>query len=373
MPVTLVRWHDRPGGRWRYGVWAGVVDVDGSWRVGEAESLPDARAGVSVRSRSLCPERLDRLKSGTRGVWLRAGEGSEWSASLVVGASRDGVLSVELVPPVVELEHVVVPAVDPLVWSLRELVAYASLMTWCGWSFTPDGARSGSELVRALEFAYEGVRAQFPELLDVVMITGSGLDARGVTWGHFRRDAWRDALAAGRRPEVFIGAERLATGAVLTMQTLLHECAHELAFVRDIQDVSRQDRRHNKRFVELAEELGLAYEHERPDPTIGFSAVTITPAGRARWSAEITALHEAITLMGDDLSRWLTGVPGVSLGGHGVRVPRGVGRKGTGGSTYVKLQCQCTPRRTVRAARSTVNIGEINCGICDQPFAETDA
>ena len=155
------------------------------------------------------------------------------------------------------------------------------------------------------------------------------------------------------------------------MQTILHEAAHELGFVRDVSTTSRQGRYHNQRFVSIAQELGLDYVHEHPNTTIGFSEVTLTPEGASRWSREIDALHEAITLTLDDPLSWLTPltIPGgapAGLGGHGVPVPKGMGRRGTGGGSYVKLQCQCP--YTIRAAASTVEATSIVCGTCGSEF-----
>lgn len=247
-----------------------------------------------------------------------------------------------------------------MLWAFRELVAYAQLMTWCGWSPPLVGTATGSELAAALERAYEAVRSEVPELPDVVFITGSGLSGYGLTWGHFAPDRWRDALASGRKPELFIGGERLSTGATLTMQTLLHECAHVLAFVRDVKDTSRQHRYHNRRFVEIAQSLGLDYVEAEPHPSIGFSAVVLTAEGKRRWSSVIADLHAAITLSLDNpYARLLApvGAPGGS-GGHGVAVRR---PKGTGGSSNVRVSCpECG--RIGRFSRSSLALGPVFCG-----------
>lgn len=229
--------------------------------------------------------------------------------------------------------------------------------------------QDGSSLVAALEAAYGAVRESFPELPDAVVITGSGLDGYGLRWGHFAHDRWQDDVANGRRPELFIGGERLATGAVLTMQTLLHECAHALAVVRSVKDTSRGHRYHNKRFVALANALGLEYPHDAPDATIGFSAVVLTDDGKARWRESIDALHLALTLHLDDPTVLFGGLlgggtgGGAGLGGHGAPVRR---RRGTGGASYVKATCDCP--RTIRVAPSVLAEGDITCGVCATSF-----
>lgn len=239
----------------------------------------------------------------------------------------------------------------------------------------PDPAlyhQGGATVVAALEAAYQAVQAEFPALPDAVIITGSGLSGYGLTWGHFARDRWHDAVRQGRRPELFIGGERLATGPTLTMQTLLHECAHALADARGVQDTSRQHRYHNRRFVAIAEELGLEYRPESPDSVIGFSAVTLSRQGASHWSEQIDAIGRAIRLtMGTDILTLLgllgPGGEPTTGGGHGMRV---TGRgKGTGGSSYVKAQCACEPvPRTIRVAASTLAAASITCGECGEDF-----
>jgi hypothetical protein len=247
---------------------------------------------------------------------------------------------------------VVVPNVDALARGYRPRVARVG--------------QRGSSVVAALEAAYGSVRESFPELPDAVVITGSGLDGYGLRWGHFAHDRWVDDIAHGRRPELFVGGERLATGAVLTMQTLLHECAHALAVARDVKDTSRGFRYHNKRFVSLANALGLEYPHDAPDSTIGFSAVVLTDTGKARWRDQIDALHLALTLHLDDPSALfggLLGGGGAGMGGHGAPVRR---RRGTGGASYVKATCDCP--RVIRVAPSVLAEGEITCDVCKTTF-----
>ena len=107
--------------------------------------------------------------------------------------------------------------------------------------------------------------------------------------GHFAAMRWThaDAATTGRRrhagrpalPEVFVGGEGLALGAVDVLGTLLHEATHALAHVRGIRDTSRQGRYHNRRFRDLATEVGLEV---REVPVIGWSDTHVPDTTRDR-------------------------------------------------------------------------------------------
>lgn len=213
---------------------------------------------------------------------------------------------------------------------------------------TPPGHDGGSRIVSALEDTYEAIRRHHPELPDVVIITGSGLDARGLRWGHFARDRWVDALRAGRRPALFVAGERLATGAELTLQTMLHEAGHGLACVRGVKDCTRQGRYHNGRFLAISRELGLDYTHGTPDPTIGYSAVTLTDEACRRYAVPLARLARAITLHLDNPLALLGDPTGGTLGGHGGRIGGARRTKGTGGGRTVRAVCACEPARIIR-------------------------
>src|SRR5687767_7392244 len=106
---------------------------------------------------------------------------------------------------------------------------------------TVSTSEAGARITAALGRAYDAIRADHADLPEHVMfITGSGFDGRGLRWGHFRGDLWaarpviesrrvaggwvQARIEGGQRAhEVFIGGERLAEGAMLTFQTLLHE------------------------------------------------------------------------------------------------------------------------------------------------------
>ncbi len=240
----------------------------------------------------------------------------------------------------------------------------------------------GSEIVKALEALWTSIRKRNSELPDVVIITGSAI-SNGMAWAHFWRERWEDRTDATKRPEMFISGERLACGAELTLQSMLHEAAHALAFIRDEQDTSRQGRYHNKIFVRMAEELGLEYPHSGPDSTIGFSAVTIKAETLVLYKAEIEKLDAAIKIYLND--PMFLGLAGVGVGTNGtVTVTTGTGGDGTPriakrgtfkpttpSRNNVKYVCDCDKPRVLRMAPSTFEQAAIICGACEKDFHES--
>jgi hypothetical protein len=225
----------------------------------------------------------------------------------------------------------------------------------------------GSETVASLEAAWRDIQARHPEVPDVMMITGSGANGSGLTWGHFSRERWEDSIRAGKLHELFISGERLACGAELTTQTLLHEAVHALGAVREISNTSRQGRYHNGRFRTIAEEVGLTYPHDRPDSVHGYSAVELTDETKDAYASTIKTLDTSIHM--HIPSYLLTLLGGALPGGHGGRVPGlPTKTKGTGGSQRLKLTCQCDPERIIYTSTSNYDFGGIMCEVCDSEF-----
>ena len=76
-------------------------------------------------------------------------------------------------------------------------------------------------------------------------------------YGHFslREDTWVSKLGASH--EINIGAGTLARPIEEVVATLLHEMIHYWNFVMGVQDCSRGNTYHNRRFKEAAESRGL--------------------------------------------------------------------------------------------------------------------
>ena len=80
-------------------------------------------------------------------------------------------------------------------------------------------------------------------------------------YGHFslREDTWVSKL--GGTHEINIGAGTLARPIEEVAATLLHEMVHYWNYEQGIQDCSRGNTYHNRRFKEAAEARGLMVEH----------------------------------------------------------------------------------------------------------------
>ena len=80
-------------------------------------------------------------------------------------------------------------------------------------------------------------------------------------YGHFslREDTWVSKL--GGTHEINIGAGTLARPIEEVAATLLHEMVHYYNYEHGIQDCSRGNTYHNRRFKEAAEARGLMVEH----------------------------------------------------------------------------------------------------------------
>ena len=76
-------------------------------------------------------------------------------------------------------------------------------------------------------------------------------------YGHFslREDTWVSKLGASH--EINIGAGTLARPIEEVVATLLHEMIHYYNYVMGVQDCSRSNTYHNRRFKEAAESRGL--------------------------------------------------------------------------------------------------------------------
>ena len=167
-------------------------------------------------------------------------------------------------------------------------------------------------------------------------------------YGHFslREDTWVSKL--GGTHEINIGAGTLSRDIECVVATLLHEMVHYYNHINGIQDCSRGNTYHNKRFKAAAEQRGLCVEH----------------SDKYGWSHTSPSDELLQFCLDNDLTDILLNrneYSGFQIPGTGTRsgVPGGVvtPRK----SSTRKYLCPCCGN-SVRATK-TVNIGCLDCGV----------
>jgi hypothetical protein len=209
---------------------------------------------------------------------------------------------------------------------------------------------SGSELVAALEHAWAAIAARHADVPAAMVIVGSGSEgrSRGLRLGHFAAGRWAGELGEPVLGEVFVAGEGLDRGAVEVLGTLLHEAAHAVAHARGVQDTSRQGRYHNRRFAQLAGDLGLEAEHH---PLLGWSLTSVPGSTAASYGPTLAALERALT------AHRLRELP--------LARPRSSDRNG------LALMCGCG--RRIRIAPRVLALGPVLCGACGEPFTRSPA
>ena len=216
-------------------------------------------------------------------------------------------------------------------------------------------APTGSRIITVLEHAWSQIRARHSDVPPVVVITGTGREARGyATLGHFGTERWQHS--GGRLPELFIAGELLAghgghSGGRTVLGTLLHEAAHGLAHTRKVKDCSRQNRYHNTRFAALARELGLT-PPSAPHPTLGYSGATLDDETAAAWQQVISAIDTArLPHLGELFT-----------------APASTATSTRAGARFT-VACTCEPRRCLSITPRQYETAPLICGACRAEFA----
>lgn len=213
-----------------------------------------------------------------------------------------------------------------------------------------------SRVLSVLEDGWHAIRARHPQIPPVVIIIASGTSGRAAKWGHFDPRRW-NVDATGTLAEVLISGEGLHRGPNAVLGTLLHEAAHALAAARGIKDTSRQHRYHNRQFKILAEELGLAVDH---DERIGWSLTSVSGPTAKIYAGWLVKLHTALILLRHAECKAITG-------------------QGTGGGTSIgtstvvrtsgPIAAACPCGRSIRIAVTTLAAAPVICGACTGAFA----
>jgi hypothetical protein len=161
-------------------------------------------------------------------------------------------------------------------------------------------------------------------------------------------------------PESLIGESSSACGSGLSFERLLHEAVHGIAAARGVRDTSRAGRYHNRRFLAIAEELGLVHRDE-PHPSSGFSLVAPSPETRRGYRPTVERLQRALKAY----SAATETDTGRSFRGPAAR------HGSSGGGVRVKAVCDCG--RNVRVVPSVLAQAPIMCGACGKQFRIPDA
>ncbi len=202
-------------------------------------------------------------------------------------------------------------------------------------------------VVDALEAAWAAIRTHQPEIPAAVIVIASGSPTRPnqpMKWGHFATGRWQ--AGTNQHPEVLVSGEGLNRPADQVFTTLLHEAVHGLADVRGVKDTSRQGRWHNKKFADLAAELGMT---TTKDDKLGFSPCTLTELTAARYKTAIAAISAALTLY---------------------RHPEVFETKERNSNNGLAVECEC-PRK-LRVSVKTFDDGPIWCPTCGEYFLPED-
>jgi hypothetical protein len=207
---------------------------------------------------------------------------------------------------------------------------------------SPDGA--ASLLVAALEHAWQTIRSRHPDVPEAVLVVASGSEGKLLNLGHFAPHRWQ--VNGADRHEVLVGGQGLQRGALEVLGTLLHEAAHGLAQARKVQDTSRGGRYHNRRYAQLAHELGLEVTSVQP---IGWSATTVPEPTASAYAGQLKELAAALVL-------WR----------------RQEHRIGAGSRSRNLIAAVCGCGRRIRAAKATLADAPILCARCEEPFQPDD-
>lgn len=217
--------------------------------------------------------------------------------------------------------------------------------------------RAGSITIAAIERVWEAIQSRFPEVPNVVVISGGGLDARKnlIKWGHFHADQWD--TAGGRAHELLVSGECLSRDPRYILETILHEAAHAVAHERGVKDTSRRGRYHNKRFVAIARELGLVWpEDQAPDAGTGYSNVKLTDEAAETWADALAALDEG-------RAAWRSIVTDEVV----AEAPR---RKST--NRRPKAVCGCSDERPIWLSWRVLEARTVACTTCGEVYRAAD-
>lgn len=195
-----------------------------------------------------------------------------------------------------------------------------------------------SQATKFLEDAFDALNKEyFESALPKPIIT---IQTSPKAYGHFTiHEVWQDRQRKAKSHEINISAEALDRPIAKTIATLVHEMVHYYCHLNNIQDTSRGNTYHNKRFKEESEKRGLLVDY---DPRIGWSITQPAPALRSYCAAQ----------------HWRNKLTLSRTGGMGANDP-----KPKKPSSTRKYECPCCGL-SVRATKDV----NIICADCNEPM-----
>ncbi|MDJ0344255.1 hypothetical protein QMK19_29030 [Streptomyces sp. H10-C2] len=226
----------------------------------------------------------------------------------------------------------------------------------------------GGRIIAALETAWAAIRDRHPDVPRAVLITGNQNQHGGARLGHFVERQWATREGSTRAHEMFIAGELIAQGAREVLAVMIHEAAHGVATTRGIKDCSGDALRyHNKKFVELAEEMGMQGPRESV-PTHGWAFCTLPDTTAAAYAEVIEALDAAaLPYRGYAPRPTEQDEAGDSAQDEGGAEQEEEKDKRNG--KRFKVVCQCKKPRSMQVTPAMYEAGPVICGLCGAAFA----
>lgn len=216
-----------------------------------------------------------------------------------------------------------------------------------------------SPAVKAIETAYRMIQRRHSDVPHATIVVKR--DAKA--WGHTTvAKVWAPAKVKNAdRLEIMISGENLARGAEAVAATLLHEAAHARDLAQGIMDTDVNGR-HNRKFADSAELLGLTVENAG---RLGWTKTSLTKDQAKAWSQMVDTIAKGLAKSAQAKAPVTadptTGRP-VAIGGGALVPPR----RRTGDRNLLKAVCGCGD--SIRLSRGVLERCAPQCQECRSPF-----
>lgn len=210
-------------------------------------------------------------------------------------------------------------------------------------------------LIEAITRIWSRIRVHHPEVPGVMLLAAPSSRTDLSVHGHFAPLRWRHKQRGSiYYHEVLVVAEHLDRSPKAIVETLLHEAAHALNFVRGIRDSTRSHY-HNRYFRSAAIEVGLQVAQQQH---YGYALTCMNARTFTRYKEDIQQLAEV------QIHRiW----PGLAAGSNIQDDSSSeIGRDAKPVSRNRKAVCACP--FIIRVSKWTLDATIIRCENCRQAF-----